>query len=369
MVGKRLGATHEATIWVVSAVGGWETARVKAPAPLRPGSVIGITSPSSGVADELRPRLDVALDVLRARGYEVVVGECIGQPGVTSAPAPERAAELMAMLCDPVIEAVVPPWGGELAVEILPLLDFDALADAAPTWVVGYSDISTLLLPLTCRLGWVTLHGQNLMDTPYRVPAPLASWLDVVSADQPATFVQGPSEHHRAGGHDDWAADPGHDEFTLDSVGSWRPLDPSAPSIHATGTLIGGCVETTSMLAGTPFGDVAAFAAGHAPDGLIVYVEAAEEHALGIARSLWRMRLAGWFDRANAVLVGRTRAPDDPGFTQVDAVRSALAGLDVPVLLDVDCGHVPPHLVLANGARTVVEWTAESASIGQTFGA
>lgn len=64
------------------------------------------------------------------------------------------------------------------------------------------------------------------------------------------------------------------------------------------------------------------------------------------------MRLAGWFSHANAVLVGRTKAPSDQAFTQVDAVRSALSDLDVPVILDVDCGHVPPQLVLVNGAVT-----------------
>lgn len=31
-------------------------------------------------------------------------------------------------------------------------------------------------------------------------------------------------------------------------------------------------------------------------------------------------------------------------------MRSALAGLDLPVVLGVDCGHVPPHLALVNGA-------------------
>ncbi len=340
---------------------------MRTPAPLRPGSVVGVTAPSSGVPDELRPRLDVALDVLRARGYKVVVGDCMSQSGASSAPAPERAAELIGMLLDPDIDAIVPPWGGELAVEVLPLLDFDALADVGPTWVVGYSDISTLLLPLTCRLGWVTLHGQNLMDTPYRVPDPLASWLDVVSAEQPAVITQGPSDRHRTAGFDDWAVDPSVSEYAVDSAGSWRPLQPGTDEIYATGTLVGGCIETTSVLAGTPYGDVSTFAEQYAPDGLIVYVEAAEEHALAIARSLWRMRLAGWFTHANAVLVGRTSAADDPGFTQDDAVRSALGDLDIPVLLDVDCGHVPPHLVLANGAHATLDWTPASARIGQVI--
>lgn len=326
-----------------------------------------MTAPSSGVPAPLRARLDLAIGLLRERGFEVVVGECLDGSGVVSAPAQARADELMTMLLDPAIEAIVPPWGGELAVEILPLLDLDALAGAEPTWVVGYSDISTILLPLTTRLGWRTVHGQNLMDTPYRVPEPMVSWLDVCSATQPATVTQGASARHRRSGFDDWEADPAVSEFAMDTDGSWRPLADGVERVEASGVLIGGCIETTSILAGTEYGDVRAFAEEHAPDGLVVYVEASGDDATDIARDLWRMRLAGWFDRANAVLVGRTNAPDVPGLTQTDAVRSALSGLDVPVLLDVDCGHVPPHIALVNGAMATVTWTPESATITQSF--
>ncbi len=50
--------------------------------------------------------------------------------------------------------------------------------------------------------------------------------------------------------------------------------------------------------------------------------------------------------------MGRTNAPDAPGFTQLDAVRSALADLELPVVVDVEFGHVPPQLTLVNGAVT-----------------
>jgi muramoyltetrapeptide carboxypeptidase len=90
--------------------------------------------------------------------------------------------------------------------------------------------------------------------------------------------------------------------------------------------------------------------------------------ALEIARHLWSMHLAGWFDAANAVLVGRTRAPASGLFTQEDAVRSALDGLGLPVVLHVDCGHVPPHLALVNGAQTEVTVTPNSAQLIQTVG-
>lgn len=333
---------------------------IRYPAPVQPGDRIGVTSPSSGVPDDLRPRLEFCLDQLRRSGYEVVVGQCMGGSGVVSAPASDRVAELTDMLTDPRIRAVIPPWGGELAVELLPHLDLPAITAADPTWLVGYSDMSTLLLPLTTLTGMATLHGQNLMDTPYRVPEPLLSWLDVVSRSAGSSFTQGAATHHRSAGFDRWQDDPAVTAFTLDAPGTWSLLDPDAGEVHVSGRLIGGCVETVSILAGTPYGDLQSFARDHAPEGLIVYVEAAGDRATTIARDLWRMRLAGWFDHANAVLVGRTDAPDDGGFSQLDAVSSALRDLDVPVVLDVDCGHVPPHLALVNGALaelTVAEAT------------
>lgn len=339
---------------------------VRFPAPLRPGDTVGVTSPSSGLPAAVRPRLDVAVAHLRSRGYDVLLGDCNDEgDGVVSAPAEVRAAELTAMLLDPAVRAVVPPWGGELAVELLPHLDWAALAEAEPTWLVGYSDLSTLTLALTTTTGTATLHGQNLMDTPYRVPAPLLPWLDVVEQEPGATVVQGASTRHRRAGHDDYAARPDVTEPTLDTPGSWSLLDPGAGAVHSTGRLVGGCLETVSTLAGTRYGDVPGFAAAHAPEGLVVHVEAAEAHALDVARYLWRLRLAGWFDRAAAVLVGRTGAPASGGFTQVDAVRSALADLDVPVVLDVDCGHVLPQLALVDGALAEVRVDDREQSITQ----
>lgn len=339
---------------------------VRYPAPLRPGDTVGVTSPSSGVPAALRPRLDVAVGHLRSRGYEVLLGECNGEgDGVVSAPAEDRAAELSAMLLDPTVRAVVPPWGGELAVEVLPHLDWAALAKAEPTWLVGYSDLSTLTLALTTTTGTATVHGPNLMDTPYRVPAPLLPWLDVVGRERGATVTQGASTRHRSEGRDDYESSPGADEMTLDTPGSWSLLDPGAGDVHVTGRLLGGCLETVSTLAGTPYGDVPGFAEAHAPEGVVLHLEAAESSALDVARYLWRLRLSGWFDRAVAVLVGRTSAPASGTFTQVDAVRSALAGLDLPVVMDVDCGHVPPQLALVDGAPAEVRVDDQEQSITQ----
>lgn len=336
---------------------------LRLPAPLRRGDRIGVTSPSSGVDAHLWPRLEYAVGWLRERGYDVVVGECMDGASHVSAPKEQRAAELTAMLADPSIRAVVPPWGGFTAIDLLDQLGWDELDAVDPTWVVGYSDTTTWMLPLTLRLGWGTLHGTNLLDTPYDVPAGFAHWTEVAAATGPVT--QRSAGAYRRAVFDDWATDPTTTAMTLDVPGDWSLLDPATGPVDVSGRLVGGCTDVLGPLAGTPYGDVAAFGAAHADEGLIVYLEASDDEAFTICRLLHAMRYAGWFEHARAVLIGRTHAPASETMTQHEAVRDALGGLDVPVVLDVECGHVAPFLPLVNGAPARVVMDDERREITQ----
>ncbi|HET7398574.1 MAG TPA: S66 peptidase family protein [Intrasporangium sp.] len=342
---------------------------VRYPDPLRPGDRIGVTAPSSGVEDSLWPRLEVAVAWLRDKGFEVELGDCLRAPTHVSAPRQARAAELMRLLTDPRTRAVVPPWGGETGIDLLDLLDVDAVATARPRWVVGFSDTSTWLTPLTLRTGLATIHGQNLMDTPYRPPDGVLHWLDVATAPAGSRLAQRSPERFRTSGHDDWERDPAVDRYTLDGRGTWARIDPGheGEPVTMSGRLVGGCVETISFTAGGPWGDVAAFAAQHAPEGLLHYLDICEWNAYDVCRALHAMRLAGWFHRTNGILVSRTTAPDRPGFSQHDAVRDALGMLDVPIVADVECGHVAPYLALVNGAPATVVCGPDERSLSQSL--
>ncbi|GAA5033751.1 LD-carboxypeptidase [Terrabacter aeriphilus] len=340
---------------------------IRYPAPLRPGDRIGVTSPSSGVGDALWGRFTYAVTCLRDRGFEVVVGELNHAPSHVSGPREARAAELTGMLLDPTIRAVVPPWGGETGIDLLDLLDLDAVAAAEPTWCVGFSDTSTWLTPLTLATGIATIHGQNLMDTPYAVPDGILHWVDVASAPAGSELRQHSPGRHRSGGWDDYASDPTVTEMTLDGRGTWTRIDPGhvGEPVTLTGRLVGGCVETVSFLAGGAFGDANAFAAQHAPEGLLVLLDICEWSSYDICRALHAMRLHGFFEAANGVLVSRTSAPEPHGFTQHAAVVDALGVLGVPILADVECGHVAPYLALVQGATTTVVHDGETHTITQ----
>jgi muramoyltetrapeptide carboxypeptidase LdcA involved in peptidoglycan recycling len=333
------------------------------PRPLAPGDRIAVTSPSSGVGERLRPRIEASIAALRERGYDVVVGECMGDDRVVSAPKEQRAAELVAMLTDPQVAAVVPPWGGELAIDLLDQLDWDALVAAEPTWFVGWSDCSSLLLPITLRLGWATLHGWNLADTAYAAPDGLLHWLDLAAATGEVTQT---SPGLTRDGWDDYAGNPGVAEMTLDRPTSWSVL--GGGDTELTGVLVGGCLECVSPLAGTPYADMPSYGRAHADEGLLVYLEVCEHGAYDAARQLHGLRLAGWFDDANGVLIGRTPAPDAEKMTQREAVADALGMLDVPVVLDADLGHTQPFLPVVNGASARVTVTDGVGVVTQRLG-
>ena len=122
-------------------------------------------------------------------------------------------------------------------------------------------------------------------------------------------------------------------------------------------------------LAGTPYGDVPAFGRDHADDGLIVYLEACEHGAVRRRpRRCTALRLAGWFDDAGRVLIGRTPAPDLDDLTQHEAVADALGDARRPDRARRRVRPREPFLPLVNGALARVVVDGDRREITQTLG-
>jgi muramoyltetrapeptide carboxypeptidase len=325
----------------------WPTRPLNWPTPLTPGARIVVTAPSSGVKAPQHPRLDLVLAHLRAQGFVVEEGHCLrAEHQSASATAAERAAELMHTLLRDDVAAVFPPWGGELAMELLPLLDWAALARAKPKWLIGYSDTSTLQVPLTLRLGWPTAHGPCLMDlAPTQTDTLTTQALARLATPAGGTFTQRQSSHWQKQ-WTDFAAQPDV-PYALTEPTQWRSLKPTAAA---------DCLETLMHLAGGPW-------APWPGAGTVLFLENAEQSPPALVRALHRLRSAGWLDGLAGLLWGRSTAPDATGD---DALRfehvleRELATLPCPVLVDVDIGHRPPQLLLINGALARVRWSASS---------
>ncbi|PTX55091.1 LD-carboxypeptidase [Melghirimyces profundicolus] len=138
--------------------------------------------------------------------------------------------------------------------------------------------------------------------------------------------------------------------FHLDTPTQWKVLG-KRNSVTVSGRLIGGCLETLASLAGTPYAPVHSFAEKFADEGILWYLESAESSAGEIYRALWTLRENGWFRYTQGVLFGRPGGyRETKDFDRVDALHTAFGPLHVPVIYDVDIGHVPPQLTLVNGS-------------------
>jgi muramoyltetrapeptide carboxypeptidase len=342
------------------------------PSPLKVGSRIAVTAPSSGVEPPLHPRLDLNIAHLRAQGFVVEEGRCLrNEHASASAAADVRAAELMHFLLRDDIDAIFPPWGGELAIELLDRLDWAALQSAKPKWLIGYSDTSTLMLPITLRLGWATAHGPCLMDlAPAQNDALTRAALAVLGTPMHASVTQRQSDKWQSK-WTDFQKEPTI-AYALTEPTQWRCLNrPGADAVSFSGRLIGGCIDTLMHLAGTKFGEVAAFAQAQRTDGAILYLENAEQSPTELIRALYRLRWSGWLNLLAGVLIGRSQAPDTTGLSELRyeaALQRELATLACPVLIDVDIGHLPPQFMLVNASLAQVSWSArEGGTINQSF--
>jgi muramoyltetrapeptide carboxypeptidase len=342
--------------------------RLAVPRPVRDGDTVAVTAPSSGVPAALHPRLDLVLESWRERGWRVEEGRCLrDERSSASAPAAERAAELQRFLLRDDVAAVVPPWGGERAVELLDRLDWTALAAARPKWLLGYSDTSTWLVPATLRLGWATAHGPCLMDLVPGQTDPLTRGaLDVLGRGPGDAFEQRQSERWQSA-WPDFRTEPAS-LHRLDVPTRWRTLDGST-SAAFRGRLIGGCLDTLMHTSASPHGDVAGFVARTRADGTVLYLENAGLAPTDVLRGLHALRWAGWLEGLAGLLVGRSSGPDSAGdgaLTHAEALADTLGDAPYPVLLDVDIGHRPPQLVLVNGALADVVWSdAEGGRVAQ----
>ncbi|WP_329172849.1 S66 peptidase family protein [Streptomyces sp. NBC_01477] len=308
------------------------------PRRLARGDVIGVCTPSGPGAVFAPGRFARGLQALRDRGFRVEVGAQSGASGHSAGPAEARAAELNGFLRDGRVRAVVCTIGGYTANGLLPYLDYEAFA-ADPKPVVGYSDLTALLLGLHARTGVVTFHGPTLMPELAEFPDVQkysdTSLFGALTAAVPAGVLRPPE--HWTQEFLLWDKDDDRPRDTVPHQG-WEWLAGGAGG----GPLLGGNLETLCALLGTPY--VPSF------DGAVLFWETCESNPALLERALTQLDAAGVTARPAGMVVGRSfRAPD--GFEEQlrATVAARYGGRGFPVLAGVDLGHTDPMLTLPVG--------------------
>lgn len=330
---------------------------------LEEGATIGVTAPSSGLKVELHSLLKLSISRMKTKGFNVICGDTVWtQEKAKSSSAKVRATEFNEMMTDHRINIIIPPWGGELLIEILEYIDFD---NFNCKWILGYSDISVLLLAITLKTGIATAHGTNLIDLRGDFSdSTTAMWQSVLSTKTGESIIQHSSEKYQK----EWKHyDPSPCVFHLTEQTYWKVI--SNTNVKIQGRLLGGCVDVIRHLIGTSFGDVQHFQKKYINNEPILwYLENCELSTTDLRRSLVQMKLAGWFNNCTGLLFGRSDAnqPVD-NYTVEDIYKELYEELQIPIIYDIDSGHVPPQITFINGAYAEIEVRDGKGSVMQFF--
>lgn len=330
---------------------------------LEKGTTIGVTAPSSGVENTLHKLLEQAVLRLGAKGYRVICGQTVWtQHKAKSASASIRADELNDFLQNDKIGMIFPPWGGELLIEIVDQIEYERIQ---PKWILGYSDTSVLLLAITLMTGIATAHGTNLMDIRGIYSDETTAMWETVLATRPGkTNQQISSERYQK----KWKhEEPSPCIFELTEPTEWKTTLGSDVTLR--GRLLGGCIDVIRHLIGTPYGDVETFQRQYIHgEPILWYLENCELSATDLRRSLIQMKLAGWFAHCSGILFGRSHANKPvEGYDVLDVYEEIAEELGIPIVYDIDCGHMPPQITLVNGAVAEVQVRNGKATIIQIF--
>ncbi len=314
---------------------------------------IGFVAPSFGaVIEPYRTAFDNAQRILHKRGYTLKVGpNCYEGSGVGISAAPEKcAAELMNAWTDPESDVLISCGGGELMCEILEYLDFEKLAEEEPKWFMGYSDNTNFTFLLTTLCDTASVYG------PCAPAFGMEPWHPALE-DALGILI---GRRWMVRGYDLYEKEPTKDEE--------HPLEPyhvtepcvrrriPEKNLNFTGRLLGGCLDVLSGLVGTKYDRVRAFNEKYQQDGVIWFFEACDLNVFAIRRALWQLKNAGWFGTAKGFLIGRPKNGEElMDLDEYEAVTGILGDLDVPIIMDLDIGHVPPMMPLVCGSVATVE--------------
>lgn len=302
------------------------------PRRLEPGNLVALVAPAGATFETLQ--LEIAKESLEALGLEVrVAGHLLDRHGYLAGQDRDRAGDINRAFADPSVRAVLPIRGGWGSSRLLPYLDFEAIG-RNPKIVLGFSDITALLLSIHARTGLVTFHGPNGMG---RWDEFSVGWVRRVLFEAEAVTMENLRERG---------------EFIVQTEHRIQTITPGV----ARGRILGGNLSVLAAIVGSPY----------LPgwDGSILFLEDVGEDLYRIDRMMTTLKLAGILDRIGGFVFG-TCSECEPGegygsLTLEEILNDHVKPLKVPAWHGAMVGHRMPQFTIAEGIQMEID-----ASVGR----
>ena len=241
----------------------------------------------------------------------------------------DRAADINEFFADDAIRVVVPIRGGWGSSRLLPYLDFATIA-RNPKVIVGYSDITALLLGIHAKTGLVTFHGPNGLG---RWDAWSLEYVKRVLFRGETVIMENPT--------------------TLSERNALTQTENRVQTITpgiARGRLLGGNLTVLTAIVGSPY--LPAF------DDAILFLEDVGEDLYRVDRMLTQLKLAGVLGRLRGFVFG-TCAECGPGegfasLSLEEIFADHIKPLGIPAWAGAMIGHQMPQWTVPVGVEAEI---------------
>ncbi len=303
--------------------------KVIKPKSLQKGDTLGLISPGFILPD--RSRYDEIIDQVKELGYKVKVGaNARNRYGYLAGTDKERASDLNAMFADDSVDAILPFRGGWGCNRILDLIDYQTIRNN-PKILVGYSDITTLLLAIYAKTGLITFHG----------PVGKSDWTDYTTKhfERALAYQQ---------------------EYSLSIPKSSLCDDCSDLSViapgKASGRVLGGNLSVLTAMMGSDYLPIW--------KDSILFLEDVGEDVYRLDRMLTQLKLNGVLDQISGFIFGQCTSCDPSSsysLTLEQVFGDHIKPLGIPAFSGAMVGHIKNMVTLPVGVKA--EMNAESGSI------
>ncbi len=299
------------------------------PKRLQPGVAIGIVSPAG--ATFVREELEVVIDAVKGLGLVPrLAPHLLERYGYLGGKDKQRAADINQFFADSSIAAILPIRGGWGSSRILPYLDYDRISKN-PKIIIGFSDLSALILGLNAKTNLVTFHGPNGLTSWRKTQTEY--FRRVLFNAETVTF-----ENLK-------------DEDDANRLIQVKYRKQTISSGKAKGKLIGGNLSVISGIVGSPYlPDL---------DGAILFLEEVNENIYRIDRMMTELKLAGLLDKLAGFIFGQCPgcSPDaDYGsLTLEEVVWDHIKPLGIPAYYGAMIGHIENILTLPIGLDVEID--------------
>jgi muramoyltetrapeptide carboxypeptidase len=313
-------ATLATQIPLLTAQGQLSPNTVIKPPRLQVGDTVGLIAPAG--LFELK-YIEVVQQYLTKLGLKTKLGKHIlDRYGYLAGQDADRARDVNDMFADESVKAILAIRGGWGCNRILPLLNYPLMRSHAKI-LMGYSDITSLLLAINARSRIMTFHGPVATSTwtPF-----MLNYLQRILFNGEAVTLQN----------------------TNSPEGQVQTITPGT----AKGKLVGGNLSVLSAMVGSPY----------LPSWYqsILFVEDTNEDIYRVDRMLTQLKNAGILNQISGFIFGQCSncsQGDEPSLTLMQVLQDHILPLRIPAWYGAMIGHIQDKFILPIGMPVEVDAT------------